>query len=197
MTASIQRTGSNAAFGAAVAGFLYSITFVLLARFASDAAVGVYSFFLLVGGLLSSLALVALWERLRGASPGWALWALAVGLFAGLGSAIHAGYDLSNAVQPQGGTTNLPSQIDPRGLLTFGFAGLSIAAFTWLMSGAAGWPSRFVYLGFASAVLLVLIYLFRLIAPNSQAVLAPAALEGFIVNPLWYVWLGIELRRET
>ena len=100
-------------------------------------------------------------------------------------------------LQPQGGTTNLPSQIDPRGLLTFGVAGLSIAAFTWLMSGAAGWPSRFVYLGFASAVLLVLIYLFRLIAPNSQAVLAPAALEGFIVNPLWYVWLGIELRRET
>jgi hypothetical protein len=195
MTASFQRVGGNAAIGAAIAGFLDSAAFVLLARFAPDAAVGAYSFFLLIGGLLSSLALVGLWDRLRMEAPAWTLWAVAIGIIAAFGSAIHAGYDLANAIQPQGGSSSLPSQIDPRGLLTFGFAGLAVAAFSMLMRAAPGWPPRLVYLGFASAVLLVVIYLFRLVAPNSAAVLVPAALEGFIVNPIWYVWVGIELRR--
>ena len=89
----------------------------------------------------------------------------------------------------------MPNQVDPRGLLTFGFAGLSVGAFSLLMRSFGAWPRTLVYIGFASALLLVLIYLLRLIVPSSVIVLAPAALEGFIVNPVWYIWLGLELRR--
>jgi hypothetical protein len=192
----IHREGGLAAIAAGVTGFLYSIAFVLLTRTSPGAATATYSLLLLLGGLLSSLALVALWERQREAAPAFALWALALGLFAALGSAAHGGFDLANNISPPARiATDVPNQIDPRGLLTFGFAGLSVGAFSLLMSRFGAWPRALVYVGFASAVLLILIYLLRLSTPNSTIVLAPAALEGFIVNPVWYVWLGLELRR--
>lgn len=192
----MQREGGLAAIAAGVMGFLYSVAFVFLARTAPGQATGVYSLLLLLGGLLSTLALVALWERQREAAPAFTLWALTLGLFAALGSAVHGGFDLANTINmPSKFSTDVPNEIDPRGLLTFGIAGLSVGAFSLLMWGAGGWPRVLVYVGFASAVLLIVIYLLRLVVPSSTAVLAPAALEGFIVNPLWYIWLGIELRR--
>ena len=169
---------------------------MVLARTAPGAATPSYSLLLILGGLLSSLALVALWERQRESSPAFALWALAIGLFAALGSAAHGGFDLANAINaPSRPATDLPNQIDPRGMLTFGSAGLSVGAFSLLMWSHGAWPRPLVYVGFASALLLLAIYLVRLTVPSSPAVLAPAALEGFIVNPVWYVWLGRELRR--
>ena len=196
MSRSFQRDGGFAAIAAGVVGFMYSVAFVVQARLAPTAATGTYSFFLLIGGLLGSLALVALWERQREASPALALWALAIGLFAALGAAIHGGYDLANAINvPVKLALDVPNEVDPRGLLTFGFAGLAVGTFSLLMRDHGDWPRSLVYLGFASALLLVLVYLLRLILPNSPVVLAPAALEGFIVNPAWYIWLGLELQR--
>jgi hypothetical protein len=196
ISTNFQRDAGVAAIAAGVAGFLYSVAFVFVARAAPQAAVGLYSLLLLLGGLLGSLALVALWERLREEAPAVAVWALAVGLFATLGSAIHGGYDLANAVLvPPKATFDFPSQVDPRGLLTFGFAGLAVGAFSMLMHRAGGWPARLPVVGYVSAALLVVVYLLRLLVPNSQVVLAPAAVEGFVVNPLWYILLGLELRR--
>ncbi|MDP9243568.1 MAG: hypothetical protein M3O77_00615 [Chloroflexota bacterium] len=55
-----------------------------------------------------------------------AFWALALGLAGALGAALHGGYDLANAINPPASDpiANLPSPIDPRGLLTFGVSGL-------------------------------------------------------------------------
>jgi hypothetical protein len=198
MTTSFQRDAGLAAIGAGVAGFLYSVAFLALAAVAPGAAPAVYSLLLLAGGLLSSLALVGLWERVRPAGPGLALWALVIGLFGALGSAIRAGYDLANAISmPPNLLLQIANPIDPRGLLTFGFAGIAIATFTVLMRREGGWPRMLIYLGFMSAALLVLVYLLRLTVPNNiPAVLVPAAVEGLVVNTAWYIWLGRELRRE-
>ena len=196
MTGDFQRAAGIAAIAAGVAGFLYSVAFVLLTRVAGGGATAAYSALLLLGGLLSSFALVGLWERQRMVSPGLALWALAVGLFGALGAAIHGGFDLANVITaPPRLILEAANPVDPRGMLTFGFAGLAVGAFSFLMQRSGAWPRTLVYLGFASAILLIVIYLLRLLIPNSSAVLAPAALEGFVVNPVWYVWLGLELRR--
>ncbi len=90
---------------------------------------------------------------------------------------------------------NLPSQIDPRGLLTFALAGLGLLFFAWLMTKSKDFPSSLGYLTYALAVLLVLTYLGRLIVlnPASLLVLLPAGLTGFIVNPILYIWLGVIL----
>lgn len=60
-------------------------------------------------------------------------------------------------------------------------------------------PTALVGIGYASGVLLVLIYISRLtiLEASSLLVLAPAGIEGFIVNPVWYAWLGLVLREKT
>ena len=73
--------------------------------------------------------MVALYERLRATDPAFALWGLVLGVIRALGAAAHGGYDLANAINPPAANpladANLPFALDPRGLLTFGIAGLA------------------------------------------------------------------------
>lgn len=143
----------------------------------------------------------AAYYRLRETDTAFALWALLLSLFGALGSALHGGFDLANAINPPeanlANLASLPSQIDPRGLLTFGVAGVALFTIAWLIQRSGGWPRGLGYLGYLLAVLLVVIYLGRLIVlqATSPLILVPALLAGFLVNPLWYVWLGLALRR--
>ena len=191
-------TAAIAAYLTAGSGLLYSLSFVVLARVSSSLGAGLSSTFLMLGGLLGTAALVGLYERLRGSAGTYLVWVLGVGIGGALAAVLHGGYDLANALHPPGGTSNLPSAVDPRGLGTFGLAGVAVLGFSLLMGGAPdlGGLRR---LGLLSGVLLVLIYLARLIILNASnpVVLGLAAVEGFIVNPLWYVWLGIRLRRAA
>jgi hypothetical protein len=45
----------------------------------------------------------------------------------------------------------------------------------------------------------VLIYISRLTILNTSSllVLAPAGIEGFVLNPAWYIWLGFVLRKKA
>jgi hypothetical protein len=92
----------------------------------------------------------------------------------------------------------LPNPIDPRGLLTFGVMGLGLFLFCWLMTQEGSLPRGLAFLGYISAILMIVLYLGRLIIlqATSLAIVIPALLEGFIVNPLWYVWLGLTLLRS-
>lgn len=193
-----RHTAYPSAWLAAVAGFLYSIFFVLSSRSVSFAG-GWAAFFLLVGGVLGASALLGLYERLAGSGGGYALWAIVFGVTAAIAATLHGGFDLAEAVHPSSQANPFPSQVDPRGLGTFGFAGIALLAFAYLILRDTSFPRGLGYLGYLSGVLLLLTYVGRLIVltPSSPAVLGPAAIEGFIVNPLWYVWLGFALRREV
>ncbi len=110
-----------------------------------------------------------------------------------VGSAAHGGYDLANAINSPAvtapGVADLPSQIDPRGLLTFGFAGVAIFIVAWLIGRGKQFPVGISYLAYLAAVLLVVLYLARLIvlSPDNLIVAVPAILTGFIVNPILYI----------
>ena len=146
------------------------------------------------------MTLVAVYARLRETDASVALLALLLGVTGAIGAAIHAGYDLSNVLHPPAAVNlDMPSQIDPRGMLTFGIAGLGLWAMAWLMLRGGQFPRGLGYLGYVTAVLLIVVYLARLIVldASSPLVLAPAALAGFIANPVWYVWLGLSLWRNT
>ena len=58
-------------------------------------------------------------------------------------------------------------------------------------------PIGLSYLGYLSAVLLIILYVGRLVIldPANPIILGPALLNGFVVNPAWYIWLGLLLRR--
>lgn len=193
MTTSFEKFAGWSAVLAGLSGFLYSVSFIVLR---SDV---LSALFLMLGGLFSLPALTALYQRLHAGEDGFALLGLLLAVSAALGSAIHGGYDLSNALHPPASpNADLPNPIDPRGLLTFGVAGLGLFVFSWLISRASSFPNGFAYLGYFSATLMIILYLGRLIIlqATSLAIVIPALLEGFIVNPIWYVWLGFQLLRS-
>jgi hypothetical protein len=191
------RFAAACAFVVGLGGVAYAIVFVTLLRDAGRAADAASAVLLLVGGLLSTVVLVAVYERLREPGGPFARLALLLGTVAGIGSAVHGGYDLANVVNPPTVTFSLPNPIDPRGLLTFGVTAIALAVIAWLILRSGAFPRRLAFVGFAAALLLVVIYIGRLtvLDPESPVLLVAALLAGFVVNPIWYVWLGVELRR--
>lgn len=194
-----RHTAYPSAWLAAASGFLYSVSFVIIARNNQGLGAGLSGFFLLVGGLFGASALLGLYERLQTSAGMYAAWALVFGLAGSIVATLHGGYDLAVAIHPPNQTINFPSPVDPRGLGTFGLTGLSILAFSYLMQRDRGFPTALVGIGYASGILLVLIYISRLtiLEASSLLVLAPAGIEGFIVNPIWYAWLGLVLREKA
>ena len=193
MNSSFEKLAGLSAILAGVSGLLYSVAFIVLQNNLLSAL------FLMLGGLFSTAALTGLYQRLRAAEGGFALLGLLLSLSAALGSAIHGGYDLANAINPpSNANADLPNPVDPRGLLTFGIMGLGIFLFSWLMNQSKEFPGGLRYLGMLSAILMLVLYLGRLIVlqATSLVIVIPALLEGFIVNPIWYIWLGLVLIRN-
>lgn len=78
-------------------------------------------------------------------------------------------------------------------------AGIALFVVAWLITRGGQFPKGLGYLGYTSGVLLVALYLGRLIVldPTRPAILAPALLNGFLVNPAFYLWLGLALLRRS
>jgi len=185
---------------AGAAGLLYAVAFLVIAASNPELGSTLSALLLLLVGLFSTTTLTALYERLRNVDPTTALWAFLLGSVGAFGAAIHGGYDLAVAIHPVSAANalaNAPSQTDPRGLLTFGVAGLGLLVVSWLIVRSDLFPRGLGYLGLASAILLVVLYLGRLIvlSATSPIILVPAIVNGFLLNPLWYVWLGVVLVR--
>jgi len=76
-------------------------------------------------------------------------------------------------------------------LLTFGFAGVSLFVFAWLIGQGAALPKSLRPLGYLLAALLVIIYLGRLIILDpTNNIVRIALAAGVIVNTIWFVRLG-------
>ena len=198
--ASFQSLVGIIAVAVGVGGLAYSIAFVIYLHSGSTTAAKLTAVLLMGGGVLGIPVFVAVYERLRPAEPALALLALIFGVVASVGSAIHGGYDLANFINPPAAsTTGLPNAVDPRGLMTFAFAGVALLIVAWVIIRTAARPRGLGWLGFAGTVLLAIVYFGRLIIlnPKRPGVLIAAVLSGFLVNPAWFVWLGLSLRRRA
>jgi hypothetical protein len=190
---SLQRAAAAAAIAAAVVGLLYSISFVVVSRLNPASGALLSALFLLLGGLFGVVAFLGVYDRRREDRPAFSMLFVVLGAAGGLGAAVHGGYDLANALHPPASVPgDVPNPVDPRGFLTFGVTGLALLLLGALVQEG---PGR---LGYLAGGLLILVYLARLIvlAPTSPLVLVPAALAGFVVNPAFYLWLGLWLRRS-
>lgn len=189
---SYERFAGVCAILAGVGTLLYSISFILLVNETLS------SLCLLVNGLLATAVIVAVYERVRTSDASFALLGLLLGLAGGLGAALHGGYDLAAVLHEHAPVDpNLPSAMDPRGLLTFGATGLGLWIFAWLILRSRALPTGIGYLGYVVAALQIVLYLGRLIVfdAKSPVIVVPALLAGFIATPVWYVWLGVSLWR--
>jgi Domain of unknown function (DUF4386) len=193
------RFGPASAAAAGLLGLGYSISFSLYLHSPSRGTAYADAILLLVGGLVSSAAFTALYERLRPTDPGLALWGFSLALVGAFAAAIHGAYDLANLSNPPAElATDLPSSIDPRGLGTFAFTGLAVAIAGTLILRGRRLPRGLGYLALVAAALLVFVYVGRLVIldPKSPALLAAAVAVGYVVDPVWFVWLAVALRRQ-
>jgi hypothetical protein len=192
VSSSYERFAGACAVLTGLLGLVYSVAFVVLKSvpLQSAALIGV--------GLLGIAALIGVYARLKENDATFALLAIVLGIAGGLGSAIHGGYDLANALHPPAQLNlDLPSAIDPRGMLTFGVAGLGLWVIAWLILRGTQFPKALGYLGYLTAALLIAVYLARLIVldATSLLVVGPALLLGFVASPAWYIWMGVSLWR--
>jgi hypothetical protein len=198
---SYERFAGLCAILAGIGGPLYSIAFVVLVVLGLAPGVGLplSALFLMLGGIAATVVFVALYDRLRETNATFALWALLLGIVGMTGSAIHAGYDLANVIHPPATPlpADWPSQIDPRGLTTFGISGIAFLVIAWLITRSRGFPRRLGLLGYGVGSLFIVLYLGRLliVTPTHPLVAGAAVLSGVIVTPAWYIWLGLLLRR--
>lgn len=197
-----QKFAANCAIGAGVTGFLYALSFLIISRVNPDSSSIMSSLFLLLTGLLVLATQTGLYQRLRQTEETFALLALFLSLLGALGMIVHGGYDLANAINPP--TENLPSlaglpsQLDPRGLLSFGVGSMGLFLVSWLMAPHKHFPLGLSNLGYIAATLLAVLYLGRLIIldASNPFIALVAVISGFIVGPLWYIWLGLTLSND-
>ena len=188
------KASGGAAAAAAAAALAYSISFVII----KDALLA--SLFLMVGGLLATPVLIALGARLPQPIPVSALAAIVLGIAAGLGSAAQGGYDLANQLHP---VATLPpdvaNPVDPRGLLSFGVAGLALLILGLVVAPGGRIPRWLGVLATVNGVLLIGLYLARLIIlnPADPLVVMPALMTGFLLNPAWYLGLALWFFRSA
>jgi len=203
-TAAYERLAGTAALAAGIGGVVYSIAFLggVVAGAAPELGTIVASIALMVGGFLSVLVMLAVYRRLVAHARELALLGLILIALGATGGIVHGGYDLANAIHPPAADpiaeNSLPSGIDPRGLLTFGVSGLGLLILAAQSRRTGTLPGNVATLGAAVGALLLIVYLGRLIilTPTNLLVAVPAALTGLVLSPLFYVLLGLHLRRS-
>lgn len=196
------RWAGAAAIAASIGGVIYSAAFLggVVLGLNPTLGVPVAAAALMVGGLLGAVVMVAIYRRV-GAGPA-ALIGLVFALIGALGSIVHGGYDLANALNPPSADVlteaGLPSPVDPRGLLTFGMAGLGLLVLALIAYDNRSLSRSVAAFGIALGILLIVVYLGRLIilTPTNPLVAVPAGLAGVFVGPFFYFAVGLELRRR-
>src|SRR5256885_1452473 len=141
------------------------------------------------GGLSATIAVVATAARFFGDAR-W--WLTAVGVGYGLLSAAHGVTDAIANVQ----SLTLPeiSPTDPRGLATFGLAGLW--AFTLGLEAVAGngsLPRNLGWLAVVCGIDLIVLYV-ATIAALEGPILVSGGLASLILGPAFWIWTGRVLR---
>lgn len=194
-TTSLDHFAGVCAIITGIGSLLYGLSFLVL-RNATFSAL-----FLLLGGLFALPVLTSVYQRFTATHTAFARWAFLLSVTGAFGALIHGGYDLANALHPPAiaaAQASLPDAIDPRGLLVFGVAGLGLFLLAWLVGQDRLFPRALSYLGYIAAVLLVGLYLGRLIIldPTNPFIVLPALLSGFVLNPVWYLWLGVIFLRR-
>ncbi len=192
-TTSFEKFGGLMGILAGIAGLAYLVLFFALKN--PGALLPALS--LLIVGICASATLVAVYNRLRQVDAGFALWGLLLGIGGAGGAAIHAAFDVANNLNPPPTPFNYASPIDPRGFLTFAVAGLAAIVLSGLIIRGAVFSRALGYFGMFSGVLLIALYLAYLLILNAlnPLVLVLIVLSG-LAQPIWYIWLGIVLRRE-
>lgn len=214
------RFAGLAALLAGVFSILYAIFFLVVAPRFEYAGTLIAWLILAAGGALGGAVYVALYQRTRHISEGFALWGMLIGSAAAGATMANGVYQalLVGASQTPDPATKaalqtamlLPSEADPKGLSTFLVFGIASFIFGWLMlrsgqvpepprrraSDMPALPRNIGLAGMANAVLLVLLFL-SFVFGIQPLLLLSGGLSSVVVTPLWWIWISRALLSEA
>ena len=188
MTDSFKRFAVLAAIATALAGIVFTVTFAIAVRDGEQWALRVSSIALIVGGLVAIPVVVALAEQLGTREPQFARIGLVLGVFAGLGAAMHGAWDTAVLAHPLE-HPDVPSYTDARGFATFALTAATLLVFGWLILRGTEIPRVVGQIALFAAVLLLIVYFGRLIVlnPKKPVIKWVAVVSGLVVNPAFYL----------
>jgi hypothetical protein len=85
--------------------------------------------------------------------------------------------------------------LDPYGWITFGAIGTWLLAVNVLAMSRARWPRLLAYIGAVGGVAYWLIVGGTVL--HVDALVAMAAAAGALLGPIWFIWMGLVLRRPS
>jgi hypothetical protein len=195
MSVIFQRFAGVSSILVGLGGLVYGVLFGAIVYGAGRGVVLTWLTFGLAGAALATPVAVALYLRLRDTDRAFALLALLFGFVAALGQLENSSLALAISVGDMVGESS-----DPAGHFRFGLLGLSLFIVGYLILRGGALPRGLGFLGVAGGILLLLTYVGRVtgvIDPDTKITVLPPVLYGVVVHPIFYVWLGLTLRRQA
>ena len=153
----------------------------------------VFQFLYALVALWALFAIVAVYYRVRAVGEAWAFFATLIGVAASVGTMVAAMYEVANLRQspPLVGA----SSANPLNVMTFGLTSL-----WFLFANRLLWstpvPRPLVLLGFVIAVVLFFGFVAGL-SENGGTVYLASLFAVAIGGPIYWLWLGRQLRRDV
>ena len=199
MTRTFERLAGYCAVLAALASVVFTVAFAVVVQEGERWAQWVSWITLLAGGLVTVPVMVALYALLGHREPQVALVGVVLGVAAALGAAIHGAFELALLANPvPGARQELPSEVDPRGFMTFAVTGLALLVFGWLVLRTGGLDRPAGGVAVAGGALVVVVYLGRLTAldPKNPVTKVAALASGLVLVPGFYLLVARGLLRR-
>jgi hypothetical protein len=138
-------------------------------------------------------AIVAVYYRVRAAGEAWAFFATLVGVAASVGTMVAAMYEVANLREtpPLVGA----SPANPMNVMSFGLTGLWFFVVNRLLWRSAA-PRALVILGFLVAAVLF-VGLVAGLSENGGTVYLASVFAAAVGGPIYWLWLGRQLRRDA
>lgn len=162
-----------------------------------------------LGSLLGIAAVLAISEGIRSSNEGWVRWTSTLAI---IGFAVNAIDSFRRiALDPARATAYVKGDAVVKAVLTAPSALPGLDPQAWLRLGAVGlwvlvvnllalrdgiWSKPFVYLGLVVAIVYWLIVASNFLQIQSFTSIV-AGLGLVILTPVWYIWLGLRLRRAS
>ena len=201
--------GKFAGFSAILVGLLsiaYAVFFLFIAK--QDEYIGSLGSWLILGisGLFGSAAYVGVYQRIKGANEGLALWGLVLGLGAAFATFAHGIYQAlltnllhNNIAEAQRNVIMasrlVPSSLDPNGLATFFLSGIVALIIGLVILHGNSVPRWLGVLALINAILLVTLFAATVMG-MSTLILISGGLASVVAGPIWWVGMGINLLRS-
>jgi hypothetical protein len=180
------RRAGMCAYLVAALSIAYAVVYLGVAsRNPDDRSANALAYTLIAAGALAaSVATVGMSER-AGASN--ARWLAPFGVGYALLSAAHGVY--SAILAGSGLAAGDLSPTDPRGLATFGLAGIWMLALGLTARGAGTLPRNLAMVAIVGGIDLILLF-FATVAGSTPAILVSGGLASVVLGPAFWIWSG-------